>query len=100
MFGRKRITPICAYCGQKWPKVKTVGDGRAATLSHILQCKENPFIKTVSLQTKKLKQSNLILRSIARNHPEIIIVGSVRHDQIKKNEIAIAIAEAKEQEQE
>lgn len=61
----------------------TVQKGQSTTIDH-----NN---KVIVEQVRRLKQSNIILRSIAKNHPEILVAGSVRHDQIKKNEDAIAL---------
>ena len=88
---RKRITPGCAYCGLNFPKVKTHREARETARPHVLQCAKNPFNEIIAEQVRRLRQSNIILRSIALKHPEILVPGSVRHDQIKKNEDAIAL---------
>lgn len=89
---RKKTTPVCAHCGKTWPKVRTVKEGQVAAIDHVLICKKNPFNIVIAEQVRRLKQSNIILKNIARNHPEILVEGSARHDQIKKNEEAIDLS--------
>ncbi len=86
---RKRTTPICAHCGRTWPKVRTVREGQLAVIDHIYVCEKNPLNIVIVEQVRRLKQSNIILKSIAKKHPEILTEGSVRFNQIRKNELAI-----------
>ncbi len=89
LWNRKRTTPICAHCRRTWPKVRTIREGQLAVIDHIRVCDKNPLNIVITEQCRRLKQSNIILKGIARAHPAILPEGSVRFDQIRKNQTAI-----------